>query len=100
MGGVTRDVRSGALWSGREREALYSSGVGSGVAPGARAPPCCTVLESFHKWETCFAGRIFRAWSGGPSPIEPPRGIERAWLREATADLAEKVGACTWSYVT
>ena len=24
MGGVTRDVRSGAMWSGREREALYS----------------------------------------------------------------------------
>ena len=43
------------------------------MAPGARDPPCWIVLESFHKWET-----------------SPPRGIERAWLREATADLAEK----------
>ena len=32
------------------------SGVGSGVAPGARAPPCWIGLESFHKRETCFAG--------------------------------------------
>ena len=75
---------------------MQHSGVGSGVAPGARAPPCWIVLESFHKRETCFAGRIFRPWSGGPSPFEPPCGIERAWLREATA---EKVGACAWSYV-
>ena len=59
------------------------SGVGSGVAPGARAPPCWIVLESFHNRETCFAGRIFRAWSGGPSPAESPRGIVRAWLPEA-----------------
>ena len=67
---------------------LYS-GVGSGVAPGARAPPPCWIfLESFHKRGTCFVGRIFRARSGRPSPAEPPRGIERAWLREATADLA------------
>ena len=37
------------------------SGVGSGVAPGARAPPCWIVLESFHKQKTCFAGRTFHA---------------------------------------
>ena len=60
------------------------------MAPGARAPPpCWIVLESFHKRETCFAGRTFRAWSGGPSLAEPPRGIEKAWLREDTkTDLA------------
>ena len=56
------------------------SGVGSGVAPGARAPPCWIVLESFHKRETCFVGRIFCAWSGGPSLVEPLHAIERAWL--------------------
>ena len=59
------------------------SGVGSRVAQGARAPPpCWIVLESFHKRETCFAGRTFRAWSGGPIYIafaEPLRAIERAW---------------------
>ena len=90
MGGVTRDVTSGGMWSGQESEALNSSGVGGGVAPGARAPPCWIVLERFHKRETCFAGRIFRAWSGGPSPAvtEPPRGIERAWLREGLAERA------------
>ena len=49
------------------RACASTTGVGSGVAPGARAPPCWIVLESFHKRETCFAGRIFRAWSGGPS---------------------------------
>ena len=65
---------------------MVYSGVGSGVAPGARALPCWIVLESFHKRETRFAGKIFRAWSGGPSLAEPPRGIERAWLREATTD--------------
>ena len=69
------------------------SGVGSGVAPGARAPPCWIVLESFHKRETCFAGIIFPAWSGGPRLAEPPREIEKAWLREAKAS----VGACAWS---
>ena len=58
------------------------------MAPGARAPPCWIFLESFHKRGTCFVGRIFRARSGRPSLAEPPRGIERAWLREATADLA------------
>ena len=53
------------------------------------SPPCWIVIESFHKRETCFAGKIFRAWSGGPSLAEPPRGIEKAWLREdTTADLA------------
>ena len=68
---------------------VYHSGVGSGVAPGARAPPCWIVLESFHKWKTCFAGRIFLAWSGGPSLSEPPRGIKKAWLHEdTTVDLA------------
>ena len=61
-----------------------------GVAPGARATPCWIVLESFYKRETCFAGRISCAWNGGPSLAEPPRGTERACLREATADLAEK----------
>ena len=60
------------------------------MIPGARASPCWIGLESFHKRETCFAGRIFRAWSGGPSFAEPQRGIERAWLREATAELADK----------
>ena len=72
------------------RNVLSLSGVGSGVAPGARALPCWIVLESFHKRETCFAGRIFRAWSGRPSlaVTEPPRGIEKAWLREALAERA------------
>ena len=37
-------------------------------------------------------------WSGGPSLAEPPRGIERAWLREVTADLAKKLSV-VWSYV-
>ena len=76
------------------------SGVGSGVAPGARAPPCWIVLESFHKRDTCFAGRTFRAWSGRPSlaVTEPPRGIEKAWLREALRKELS-VGACAWSYV-
>ena len=69
---------------------IVCSGVGSEVAPGARAPPFWIVLESFHKRETCFAGRLFRAWSGGPSlaVAEPPRGIERAWLREALVERA------------
>ena len=60
------------------------------MAPGARAPPCWIVLERFHKRKTCFARRIFRAWSGGPSfaVAEPPRGIDRAWLREALAERA------------
>ena len=70
------------------------SGVGSGVAPGARAPPYWIGLESFHKRKTCFAGRIFRAWSGGPSLAEPQRGIERAWLRQAMAALADKQLNC------
>ena len=68
------------------------------MAPGARAPPCWIVLESFHKRETCFVERIFRAWSDGPSPTEPPRAIERAWLRRAYGEKAS-VGACAWSYV-
>ena len=62
-----------------------TSGVGSGVAPGVRVPPCWIVLESVHKRETCFAGRIYRAWNGGPSLAQPPRGINRAWLHEVLA---------------
>ena len=76
----------------------FITSVGSGVAPGARAPPCWIVLESFHKRETCFAGGIFRAWSGGPNLAEPPCGTEKAWFREATADLAEKLSVI-WDYV-
>ena len=70
------------------------SGVGSGVAPGARALPCWIGLESFHKQKTCFAGRIFRVWNGGPSLVEPPCRIERACLHEATAELADKQFNC------
>ena len=67
------------------------SGVGSGVAPGARAPPCWIVLESFHKAETCFAGRIFGAWSGRPSLAEPLRALERAWLRGTIVNTAKQL---------
>ena len=38
--------------------------------------------ENFHKRETRFAGKIFRAWMAD-SLAEPPRAIERAWLRGA-----------------
>ena len=59
------------------------------MASGARAHPCWIVLESLHKWETCFIGRMFRAWSSRPSLEEPLCEIERVWLREAMTDLLE-----------
>ena len=69
------------------------------MAPGARAPPCWIVLESFPKRETCFAGRIFRAWSGGPSRSTAsnrkgvaPRAIILYYHEKAS------VSACAWSY--